>query len=324
MSVKVTAEGHELYGVEAVLFVPDVAATLAFYRDVLGFNVDFASGSPPVHARVSSGDPASPATARIRFELTAAPLAAARSCYLYVYVGRALDDLFAAYRDRGVEIVGGPKDRPWGLRQFEVRDCNGYSLTFSAEIAGAGQGGAAADGSVAGAKGAVLDAKICQATMGDLPAMLRLVRECVDQMRARGIDQWDDVYPDRATIEGDVEEQTAYVATVEAVVIGMAVLNERQEPEYGAVPWLFGGRPAVVHRLMVAPRVEGRGIAGALMTHLEAQARSRGFDCIRLDTFTGNARAVRFYERGDYRRAGQVRLRKGEFHCFEKQLRMPV
>jgi catechol 2,3-dioxygenase-like lactoylglutathione lyase family enzyme len=94
MRVMVTADGHELYGVEVVLFVPDVAATLVFYRDVLGFNVDFDSGCPPVHARVSSGDPASPATARIRFELTSAPLAEARSCYLYVYVGRDMDDLF--------------------------------------------------------------------------------------------------------------------------------------------------------------------------------------------------------------------------------------
>jgi catechol 2,3-dioxygenase-like lactoylglutathione lyase family enzyme len=136
--LKITADGHELFGVEAVLYVPDVAITLAFYRDVLGFNVDFESGSPPVHARVSSGDPASPATARIRFELTSAPLGEARSCYLYVYVGHALDDLFAAYQDRGVEIVDGPRDRPWGLRQFEVRDCNGYLLTFSAAIASAG------------------------------------------------------------------------------------------------------------------------------------------------------------------------------------------
>jgi catechol 2,3-dioxygenase-like lactoylglutathione lyase family enzyme len=107
--LKITADGHELFGVEAVLYVPDVAITLAFYRDVLGFNVDFESGSPPVHARVSSGDPASPATARIRFELTSAPLGEARSCYLYVYVGHALDDLFAAYQDRGVEIVDGPR-----------------------------------------------------------------------------------------------------------------------------------------------------------------------------------------------------------------------
>ena len=26
-----------------------------------------------------------------------------------------------------------PKNQPWGLREFEVRDCNGYVLTFAAE-----------------------------------------------------------------------------------------------------------------------------------------------------------------------------------------------
>jgi catechol 2,3-dioxygenase-like lactoylglutathione lyase family enzyme len=46
MSAAATTDGHELYGVEAVLFVPDVRATLTFYRDVLGFNVDFDAGSP--------------------------------------------------------------------------------------------------------------------------------------------------------------------------------------------------------------------------------------------------------------------------------------
>lgn len=121
-----------------MLFVPDVRATLAFYKDVLGFNIDFDAGSPPVHARVSSGDPSSPATARIRFELGSAPLVEPRSCYLYVYVGRALDDLFTSYKSRGVTIVGDPGDRPWGLRQFDIQDCNGYQLSFVAEKGSAG------------------------------------------------------------------------------------------------------------------------------------------------------------------------------------------
>ena len=58
------------------------------------------------------------------------------------------------------------------------------------------------------------------------------------------------------------------------------------------------------------------------MTHLEARARVLGFDCIRLDAFRQNPRAIQFYERSDYRRAGQIGFRKGEFHCFEKQLEM--
>jgi uncharacterized glyoxalase superfamily protein PhnB len=125
---------HELFGVEAVLFVRDVAATVGFYRDVLGFNLDFDHGSPPIHARVSSGDP-TVHTARIRFEVEPAPLSGPRSCCLYVYVGHALDELCTAYQSRGVDVVSLPKDRPWGLRQFEIRDCNGYLLVFVTEVA---------------------------------------------------------------------------------------------------------------------------------------------------------------------------------------------
>jgi uncharacterized glyoxalase superfamily protein PhnB len=132
MEATKTTDGHELHGVEAVLLVSDVAATIAYYRDTLGFHVDFEVGSPPIHARVSSGNRDGPSAARIRFEHSA--MAVTPSCYLYIHVGQRLGDLFAVYRERGVEIVSEPRDRPWGLRQFEIQDCNGYRLTFAAEL----------------------------------------------------------------------------------------------------------------------------------------------------------------------------------------------
>jgi uncharacterized glyoxalase superfamily protein PhnB len=132
MEATKTTDGYELHGVEAVLLVSDVVATLAYYRDTLGFDVDFEVGSPPIHARVSSGNREAPSAARIRFERSEMPVKP--SCHLYVHVGQRLDDLFTVYRGRGVEIVSEPKDRPWGLRQFEIQDCNGYRLTFAAEL----------------------------------------------------------------------------------------------------------------------------------------------------------------------------------------------
>jgi uncharacterized glyoxalase superfamily protein PhnB len=135
MSAADITDGHELHGVQAVLLVPDVVATLAYYQDSLGFHVDFEHGTPPIHARVSSGDRDGPSAARIRFERASVSLPAVASCYLYIHVGKAIDDLYTTYRDRGVEMVSPPRDRPWGLRQFEVRDCNGYLLTFAGEIA---------------------------------------------------------------------------------------------------------------------------------------------------------------------------------------------
>ena len=123
-----------LHGMQPVLGVPDVEATVAFYRDKLGFHVEFVEGDPPVHARVCA-DPTSVApTVHIRFEPLPAGAEVNPSVYLWLHVGEGLDRLFALYRDRGVEVLEEPSDRPWGLRQFSVRDCNGYEVAYCAEI----------------------------------------------------------------------------------------------------------------------------------------------------------------------------------------------
>jgi hypothetical protein len=45
-------------------------------------------------------------------------------------VGAAADELFEFQRANGVDIVEEPGDRPWGLRDFTIRDLHGYVLTF--------------------------------------------------------------------------------------------------------------------------------------------------------------------------------------------------
>lgn len=150
---------------------------------------------------------------------------------------------------------------------------------------------------------------------------MNLVSACIAEMRSNGIDQWDDLYPDRTMIETDVLSGSAFLSMTVDGIAGMVVLNDRQEPEYAAVPWAVSGRVAVVHRLMVAPAWERRGVARALMHFVEARASMLGYGCIRLDVFCQNPRAMRFYEQAGYRRAGRVRFRKGLFDCLEKSLR---
>lgn len=127
----------ELHGMQPVLAVPDVNQIVAYYRDKLGFHVDFVEGDPPVHARVCADPTYSSPTVHIRFEPLPPGSSVNPSVYLWIYVGARLDDLFALYHQRGVEVVEEPSDRPWGLRQFTIRDCNGYIATFCSEIAAA-------------------------------------------------------------------------------------------------------------------------------------------------------------------------------------------
>ena len=158
------------------------------------------------------------------------------------------------------------------------------------------------------------------AQIDDLELVMRLVGECIEGMRLTGIDQWDKNYPDMATIEADIWSGTAFLSVHLDEISGMVVLNEHQDPEYSEVPWTAHGRTAVVHRLMVAPHWEGRGVGRALMRFVEERAITLGYDCIRLDAFCMNQRAVHFYESVGYRQAGRVRFRKGHFYCLEKSI----
>jgi catechol 2,3-dioxygenase-like lactoylglutathione lyase family enzyme len=125
---------YELHGMQPVLGVRDVAAAVAFYRDKLGFHVDFVEGEPPVHARVCADPSYSSPTVHIRFEPLASEASLSPSVYLWLHVGRGLDRLFELYRERGVTIVEEPADRPWGLRQFTIQDGDGYQITICAEL----------------------------------------------------------------------------------------------------------------------------------------------------------------------------------------------
>jgi uncharacterized glyoxalase superfamily protein PhnB len=129
MNATETTDRHQLHGAQAVLMVEDVKKTVDFYCEVLGFHLDFDWGTPPTHARVSSGDRTHASAARIRFQEAEPTLLTHKTCSIYMHIGVGMDELFQVFKSRGVQIVEEPNDRPWG-RQFGIRDINGYVLSF--------------------------------------------------------------------------------------------------------------------------------------------------------------------------------------------------
>lgn len=160
----------------------------------------------------------------------------------------------------------------------------------------------------------------------DLDELARLLRDCVQEMQGRGLDQWDDVYPDRAVLQADLGGRVLYVASRGGgPLAGAFTMNQHQDPEYAEVAWQIQSAPvAVVHRLMVHPTCQRAGLGRALMRFAERQAHHLGFRAIRLDTLIDNARALAFYRGLGYRDAGRVRFRKGLFACLEKAVVAPA
>jgi catechol 2,3-dioxygenase-like lactoylglutathione lyase family enzyme len=108
--------------------VSDVRAAADFYTSKLGFRLGFTWGDPPTIAGVDLG------STQIFLELgTPEP----RGCTVYFVVGDA-DELHAFQRTQGVEVVRPPDDRPWGYRDYTVRDLHGYALVFGHRLPEAG------------------------------------------------------------------------------------------------------------------------------------------------------------------------------------------
>lgn len=158
------------------------------------------------------------------------------------------------------------------------------------------------------------------ARMEDLEVSHAIVKGATKYMNEQGIPQWDDIYPENATLRQDIERQEMYVIEQDNRAVGIIVLNEEQSPEYASIPWKYAGRVLVVHRLTISPAHQSRGLASCLMKFAEDAAVIRAYNCVRLDAFTQNPAAVTLYDRRGYRKAGIVHFRKGEFFCYEKAI----
>ena len=96
----------------------DVAAGVAYYRDVLGFSVNYAQPDLGVMDRDAVTVVLIARTARHP---------GIGSCYVYI---RDADALHAELKTNGANVLDDPVSRPWGLREFHVLDLEGNRLTF--------------------------------------------------------------------------------------------------------------------------------------------------------------------------------------------------
>jgi len=113
-------------------FATDLPATLAYYREKLGFDCLGTWQDPPVYAIVARdqhrinfrcAEPPAPNPDKYADELLDA--------YLSV---EDVDGLYAEYTGRGVEFTRALADTPWRSREFVVKDCDGRLLAFGANL----------------------------------------------------------------------------------------------------------------------------------------------------------------------------------------------
>jgi catechol 2,3-dioxygenase-like lactoylglutathione lyase family enzyme len=116
-------------------FLPhdDPEASLAFYRDVLGFEVRLDVGGGPMRW-ITVGPPNQPDTSIVLYPPTATPgvtdderrtiseMMAKGTFGTLVLATKDVDDTFARIQTANVDVVQEPTDQPYGVRDCALRD----------------------------------------------------------------------------------------------------------------------------------------------------------------------------------------------------------
>ena len=162
---------------------------------------------------------------------------------------------------------------------------------------------------------------IRKANKTDLKNIMKMYKSCVTGMLENGIDQWDDTYPNTEIISEDLNVGTYYVAEIDGTIIGGVNIDKNQDNTYLTLDWEDKSDSfLVVHRLGVKEEFWNKKIGKDLMLFTEKLVIEKGLKSIRLDTYSGNLKAMEFYRRIGYSELGTIDLKpdKEKYYCFEK------
>jgi catechol 2,3-dioxygenase-like lactoylglutathione lyase family enzyme len=114
-----------------VIGTSDVAKTIHYFENILAFKKQWVWGDPPTYAGVRAGG------ALLYISSDAALAAAIQERKLtpdiFLWV-TDIERVYSQHRANGAEIAEELATRPWGARQYAIREPNGYLLKIAEDL----------------------------------------------------------------------------------------------------------------------------------------------------------------------------------------------
>lgn len=118
----------ELKHVRSVLAVKDLPVSVTFYRDKLGFTIDFEVDGWCFLSRGSF----KLMLGHCPNEVPASQIND-HSYFAYIWVN-GIDELHEEFRTRGLASLPAPESKPWGMREFMVTTPDGHRIMFGQDL----------------------------------------------------------------------------------------------------------------------------------------------------------------------------------------------
>ncbi len=161
----------------------------------------------------------------------------------------------------------------------------------------------------------------------DLDSIIAIFAEARGTMAKLGIDQWQDGYPTREIAEEDIALSRSYLVEIDGEVCATFVLQLGGDKNYDVIErgeWLSGNENCdylAIHRVAIAVKTRGRGVAERIMSYAADFARERGLSSLRIDTHEGNVVMRQMLEKNKFTYCGIIYLENGDARvAYERKI----
>lgn len=161
-----------------------------------------------------------------------------------------------------------------------------------------------------------------KAGLQDQAAVWEILQEAIVRRKQDGSNQWQDGYPNPQVVLKDIEAGAGYVLLRAEEIIGYCAVLINDEPAYAGIEgkWLTEGDFLVVHRIAVASKYAGQGLARKILEFIEEVAIAESIFSIKADTNFDNAPMMKTFDKMGYVYCGEVYFRGSPRRAYEKIL----
>lgn len=161
-----------------------------------------------------------------------------------------------------------------------------------------------------------------KAVAAEIPQIWDILQQAILRRKADGSQQWQDGYPNPQVVQKDIEKGAGFVLTQGETILGYSAVIINDEPQYANIEgrWLTNDDFVVVHRVAVAEKHLGNGLAKKIFGFIEDFARIHHIYSIKADTNYDNVAMMKIFDQLGYVYCGEVVFRGSPRKAFEKVL----
>ena len=125
-----------------------------------------------------------------------------------------------------------------------------------------------------------------KAELSEIAPIWEILQHAIQRRKEDGSTQWQDGYPNPEVVQKDIEKEEGFVLLEGETIIGYTAVLINNEPAYQNIEghWLSNGDFVVVHRVAIAEKYLGKGLAKMILKYVENFEASNNIYSIKADT----------------------------------------